>query len=243
MRLFWYALFPAVVAACVVASVRASDTAGGLDSIQMREDFISGTNGSMYVANSAGAGAYGNLQIDAEAGRPGLIELNTGTTAAGRGSIITGAAKGILFGGGEWVYEGDVYLAGASNQVQSFVTREGFIDSYQFAPTDGAWVEHNDALSLNWLICTSSNGNRTTTQSGVAVATGWHRTKIVVAGDGSAATFTMDGAALGTITSDIPTTPGRMTGVGVGIFKVLGASPRLIRVDWTDLRVTLTNSR
>lgn len=244
MRFSRFVLIPAIVAACVITSVRASDTDGGPTSIVAHEDFLSGTNGTMFVAGATGVGSSGNSQDDATKERPGIIRLKTGATATGRGSIITGAACGIRFGGGEWTYEADVEVVGLSNATQGFVIRQGFLDSQtNLVPSDGAWIEYDDATSANWLLCSADNGSVTRTASGVAVTAGWHRGKVVVAADASIVTYTMDGTALGTVTTDIPSNDGRSTGVGVSIYKTAGLIDRNARIDWIDVRVTLTNSR
>ena len=244
MRILRYFALPAIIALFVVASVRASDTAGDLTTIVAHEDFLNGTGGSIFSQNSAGAGSNGGAQADAEQGRPGILEIATGWTAAGRGSIITGAARSVLFGGGEWTCDGDVDVLTIANAVDDYVLRFGFVDSYQLAaPTDGAWIEYNQGVSPNWLMRSASNGNQTTTYSAVAVTTGWHRHKQVVNAAGTAVEFFLDNTSIGFVTTDIPTTAGRVTGIGAGIFKTAGLASRAARIDWIDIKVTLTNSR
>ena len=224
---------------------RASDTAGDYQSIEIHEDFLAGASGSCFVPQTNGAGSYGNWGSDGSATRPGQIEIRTGTTATGRAALILGnGLNSILFGGGEWAFESDIELPGLANPGEDWTLRIGFVDSYQANQSwDGAWFEYDDRVSPNWQLWTSSGGTRSVVTSSVAVSTGWHRFKADANASGTGVEFFLDGASIGLSSLSIPTLTGQTTGAGIVMNKTAGIITRLVRVDWIDVKATLTTAR
>jgi hypothetical protein len=149
------------------------------------------------VVSSAGSNAY--MQAGT-AGHPGLCRFDTGTTA-GNWCGAYNAGSSILLAAGT-VFEflvnlnldstGTVFRFGLSN----WTTGTG-------APTSGVFFEYDKASSANWRIRSGSASTYTTTTSGTAAAfNAWSKLRLTY--DGTTLTFILNGAILGTITTNIP---------------------------------------
>lgn len=92
-----------------------------------------------FILSAAGAGASVG-SVAGELGSPGIITLNTGTTAAGRAALVnkTGVASGpVKFGNGVIVYKVRFRIPILSDGVQSFGIELGLCDGLNTASTDG----------------------------------------------------------------------------------------------------------
>ena len=215
------------------------------------EDFITypATNsiqqGSCLTAYWNGAGAA-MAHLAALAARPGVVNMGTGTTAGGYCSFISSftlASSGFLFGGGEYTFEGDIYLPDLSTLAEEFDVQFGWSDVYG-AATDGVYFIYDRNTSLNWYAVTANNAARTSTDSAVAVVEdAWIRLKIIVNATGTSVAFYIDDVLVATNVLNIPIVAGRNTSLNVNIRKSAGVTSRSLYVDWLWYHHDLTASR
>jgi hypothetical protein len=208
------------------------------------DDFLSsaspaGFGDTVWNASTSGGGiSFGN----GEAGRPGVIELETTTSSSGAPSISKNST-GILFGGGKHVLRGAINLPNLSDGTETFTVKIGFMDGG--TPVDGAWLEYTHGTnSGNWQGKTASNSVVSTRNGTIAAATGWTTWEIVIAADGSSVDFYINGVAIGAaLTTDIPTGAGRYTGIRLGITKSAGTTNREMWVDYVTYTFKPTVAR
>ncbi len=216
-------------------------------------DFISGfgtvTNSSELFATSSGTGA--GFTMNSEAGRPGIYNANTGTTATGRHALTTPNTSTTL-GGGVWTYETMVQVPTLSTSVERYQLLAGFIDNNSAAnQTDGIYFLYDEggastgsAVSANWQIVTSSNSTRTfTTTSTAVVANTWYKLKIVVNAGASSVEYFINDVSAGTITTNIPNGTSRQLGWGFLQNKSIGTTSRTVNFDAMLVEGRLTTSR
>jgi hypothetical protein len=199
----------------------------------------------IWLAQLVGAGA-GFVFYPGTATRPGQRTLSTGTTNVGTAAMYTlGAVAGILFGGGQYTFEIEVYIGNLSTAIEEYVSVFGFGDSGTAEPTDGAYFYYDRAgAGVNWRLKTANNGVRTDTDSTVAVAAGAYiKLKVVVNYAGNLVSYYINGVLVGTNNANIPVAGGRETGALISIIKTVGATARLLYLDWAWLHFDLTATR
>lgn len=197
----------------------------------------SGTGAAAAAATSAGAG--GGLI----AGRPGLVQITSGTTNAGVGCMLTLLAIGNInvgpqLGGGIVVLRYAFKLDQLSNVTDEFKFAIGAANNRALAGATGMWFEYDRLTSVNWRIKTGGGGAST---SSVAVTTGWHLAEIVVDPGGTSCEFFMDGTSLGTLSTGLPNAawqPCQMT-----IIKSAGTTPVTAVIDWADYLEIFSTAR
>lgn len=176
----------------------------------------------------------------------GLLQCDTGTTATGRGMAV-GSTDMFTMGAGVTTFETRVYLDDLSDDTEDFTFFAGFSDSVgsTFGVDTVAFRYSDDELAGNWVGFTRSNSTETTCDTTVAVtADAWHKLKLVVNAAGTSVGFYVGGTLRCTITTNIPTTTARSTGiVPVQILKTLGNTQRNVYVDYTYIRVDLATAR
>lgn len=205
--------------------------------------------GNEVVATNSGTGA-GTSNTSAGPNRPGQVRSTTGTTATGRTSPSS-ASNAIIFGGGTWVYEMDINISTLSTSTERFQILLGFFDVQSGVnQTDGIYILYDEggvttgsAASANWQIVTSSNSTRTFTTSSTAVATGWVNLRIEVNAAASSVTYYVDGASLGTHTTNIPSGSSRAAGFGWLLIKSAGTTARGLDVDYLFVESTFSAER
>jgi hypothetical protein len=215
------------------------------------EDFLAkgpvGSFNGIWEGYSNGVGAA-CWDAPGTALRPGIWFCTTGTTAAGYAGLdlINQAYRAsILFGGGVYTIEADIYISDLSTLAETYTLRFGFGDSASGDFTDGAYFEYSDAgATPNWYKCTAANSVRTKTDTTVAVVTGaWTRLKIVVNADGTSVEYFINGVSVGVVTTDIPLGAGRGTTAILSIKKSNGITPREVDIDWVWIHINLTATR
>lgn len=223
----------------------------------LEEDFMGnssvsnfyGSNGWQIGASGAGTSV---TQVASDIGsRPGQIQLDTGTTATGYAYIylVSGgnsqSQESITVNGGDEIEFAVNIPTLAVGGGQDYILRLGLCDTFPDcagAGGDGVYFEYDRATSTNWRYATVNNGIGTKSTSSTAVATGWHRLKIVVNSAATGVDFYVDGTSLGTaITTNIPTA--RATQPGLGIIKTNGTINSTIKVDYFQYRNSLTTAR
>lgn len=228
-------------------------------SVSLYEDFLktdnSGNPSWPDITSGAGSAVVqastGDSPSEMLANHPGLVRLETGTTATGRAlTASTDIASPMVLGGGEVSLTLSLKIPVAiSAGVEEFSVQAGLFMRYDFDPNfEGAYFEYNPS-SANWLCTTSKSGVSTTNDSGIAVTTGagdtYQALKIVVNAAATSVAFTVNGAAACTNTTNIPS---GNNGFGdplvlspfFGITKSLGTTERTIFADYAYLTQSLT---
>jgi hypothetical protein len=128
----------------------------------------------------------------------------------------------------------------------------GFFDTYTTVnQIDGAYflydeggVSTGSAASANWQLVTTSNSVRTFTTSSTAVAIGAYvRLKIQINAAGTSVDFFVDGANIGTISTNIPTVSARVTGFGELLIKSIGTTAVTCDTDYMWANCIFTTPR
>lgn len=182
----------------------------------------------------AGTGANAS-PLSVTAGRHGIFYVSTGTTATGSALVRTFNST-FLFGACAYSLEIVAKVQIAANATDPFRASLGFIDSSSTASAvvDGAKF-FTDASSTFWQCRVVSNSVATTVVTNVAVTNTWNKFKISVNKSGSSVAFHIDGVLVATITTNIPITAGRETGMGYQIVKSAGTGARTLEVDFIRL--------
>jgi hypothetical protein len=167
------------------------------------DDWVTGlANGLGWTPTNTGGSSLS--QIDStlvDQNHVGIVLLQGGN-AAGRASVLS-LAPVVTVGGGTLAMICLLRLGDLTTRAN----RVGYGDITTGADhNNGIYFEYNSAVGANWLIKTASGGTRTTTDTGVAVTAGeWHRLLITVNAAGTSVEFSLNGAVIGTITTNIPT--------------------------------------
>lgn len=225
--------------------------------VQLFEDFVSGGNGALNNTNplhgALGWAWTGNGNIDYsltyESSHPGWVTLGTTTGTTNYSTIAIGAqtSSGGFNSAGSWIIaSGDsftmhwwVRFPTLSVLAQRYVAYIGFGDGSNIEPSDGIYFVYDESTSANWIIKTAAGGSRSTTTTSTAVASNtWVKLSIVYTG--GTATYYVDGASVGTQSSNIPTAA---TGIRAGITKSAGSTARFLDVDAFYLNYTFNTSR
>lgn len=165
-------------------------------------------------------------------GRAGVVSLSRGTTANFRAGIATDG-KAILMGGGEWRFRSDIRIPTLSNGTDRFTTYSGFGDITSTDPVDGVFFRLVDNVNGGrWQFVARSSSVETAVDTGITPSAGvWRRLEIVVAANGSSATGYIDGASVGTVSTNLPT-GGRDTGViAANLIGSLGTTAVTVEID------------
>jgi hypothetical protein len=200
-------------------------------------------------STSSGTGA--GFSIASEAGRPGIYQANSGTTATGRNSLTTPNSSTTL-GGGTWTFETMLQVPTLSNATERFQNISGFFDMNTAAnQTDGIYflydeggVSTGSSATPNFQIVTSSNSVRTfQTTSTSVVANTWYKLKIVVNATATSVEYFINDVSVGTSTTNIPTGALRQLGWGLLQNKSVGITSRTVSYDAMLVEGRLTTSR
>jgi hypothetical protein len=195
-------------------------------------DFLSGANAIPEMTYTTGSGA--TAASAAPAGGVGALSFSLdGVTAGSFGAALSAAAFRFSLYGIRVTMR--VQVSQLQTSADHYAFRVGFLDATAAKPTDGAYIEYDTSASANWRYCTANNSVRTETASGTAVTAGaWHLLAIEVNAAGTSAEFFLNGASLGTITTNIPTGAARTTMFGFHVVRLAG-TPSQLYTGYCDL--------
>ena len=203
-------------------------------------DFMGATSDGNLVYAVTGAGAANSATaVGSVAGHPGILQLQTGTTATGNARAVSTAAAGILLGNSsEWRFGSGVRIPTLSNGTQRFSYRAGFMDSGTADSVDGCYFRYTDnVIAGDWQGVCRSNSTESTCDTNIAVvANTWFRLDVVVNSAGSSVDFLTDGTSRCQIATNIPTGAGRGTSFGVMLLKSVGTTSSVVDVDYVHIR-------
>lgn len=190
-----------------------------------------------------------------ETGHPGIAQLNSGSTATGYAYIGSPGDNEILLGNNDyWRYETDIRLpstSALSTSAQRYTLRLGFEEQSTVNDgADGCFFRYADDInSGKWQgICESNSDgvstNQTTCDTGVSVALStWYRMTVVVNAAGTSTDFRINGVSKCTVTTNIPTGAGRVTGRGDSILKRVGTTDRDLDIDYEEIEAQFGTDR
>jgi len=188
--------------------------------IRIYDDFIGMDNTSSsglakaisqgwYVDNTGTntAATFNNTHVNNN--HPGIIQVNSGTSANANIHLSMNLGLSIKLGGGEIILEYLIYLPTLSTATNEYIMRWGLGDTAGLLDeANGVYFEYARAATGNFFVIKTANSNSrtpfTTTQS-VAAAT-WYKLKIVVNAAASSVEYFINGTSVGFLIVNIPTT-------------------------------------
>lgn len=194
--------------------------------------------------NTAG-GTVVETAANTDSTHVGVMQCHTGTTSnATAYAAITTNASVLVLGGGIWIFETVLRIdnlsgtpsymvhAGFGNQTANAEHTEGVSFRYTHTENSGAWLGY-----------TVSGGSTTTVNSAVTVAVDtWYKLRIEINAAGSSVEFFINGASIGTSSTNIPT-----SAIGVVPAKIRKTSStttqRNLFVDYAYVFHQLTTAR
>jgi hypothetical protein len=212
---------------------------------------LPGTTGSPFIVSASGTGAAASGITVPNAGRVGVIQFSTGTTATGRCAHTTNTVA-FRLSGGTYVYESDVYvptLSDGTNRYQLLVGFMGLITAATQANAvcflyDEGGVSTGAGASANWRALTANNSTRTYTDTTIAVAAAtWVKLRIEINAAATEVVFKINGTTVATHSTNIPTAAGREMGCSAVIIKSVGTTARTFRQDYKLCDIEFTTAR
>lgn len=194
---------------------------------------------------ATGGGGAGSSVIDGENSHPGIYQLSTGTTSAGAAGQRS-ALTGLKLGGGEFRFVSIIRIPTLSDGTETFTVRVGFGDSGSADGTDAVFFRYTHSVnSGQWVLVARDNGSETTSNTSSApVANTWYRMEIVINAAGTSASFYIDGAAVGSALTALPTGATETLGVLAGsIVKSAGTTARTLDIDYCRALQHFTTAR
>lgn len=210
------------------------------------EDFnnvMTSYNGGLVDANTgAGSGATSIASVDTI--HMGLLNVHTGTTATGKGSVWN-SGSGIVFGNGAAIFESCFQINTLSSGTQTYTFRVGFGDSITAESTDGVFFRYTDSVnSGNWQGVARNNNSETVLNTSTTVVAGsFVRLRIEINSAANLATFFINGTSAGTVTTNIPQSTARETGLLYYIQKSVGTTDTTTSLDYIMAYKQITTQR
>jgi hypothetical protein len=195
----------------ISATSASGDTVNPSTHLLMYEDFVTGTDAAglgTYQWAQTAAGTGPNIaRIDGEAGRPGILRLSPGTSAAARAMIYLGLSgqNSMVLAGAASTHEAHVRITGSVATFQRF--QVGLADPLT---TNGQSANslciETRAANANWLLVARAAGTETVVDTGVAHVSGnWVKVGFVTNAGATSIQAYINGTAVGTaITTNIP---------------------------------------
>jgi hypothetical protein len=210
------------------------------------DDFTSASAGglgwSSVIASGGAAGTVGS----AETNHPGIYTISCDASTAGSRAAYR-LANGIFnFGGGPYSFS---YLiktpAGLSSAIDAYILRIGLNDNAGASgeAVDGAYFQYTHSTNGGlWTCVTLNNSVGATNAAGSAVNAGqWYWLRCDIAASSASATFYVDGVAIATNTTYVPSGTGaRGTTQQFQIERTgTAATLRELRIDYFEHEMTL----
>jgi hypothetical protein len=128
-----------------------------------------------------------------------------------------------------------IALEEISSPTERFVFYAGFIDNVGASGdhTDGVYFRYRDDInSGNWQCVCREGSIETAVDTTVAANTVYNIFRILVNEAATQANFFINDVLVGTINSNLPSTPGNLTGIGVKLEKLIGTTQRNVSIDY-----------
>lgn len=186
---------------------------------------------------NAGAGSSISGPLITSDNHPGIWNLNTGITAAGRVFILTNngfitASHTLGFGltrVGTWISTG----VNLSSPSERYTIRAGlFSISLPNVITRGIGFEYDDSQNGGRWQALTHDGAETSIDTGILVAAlTWYKLEFQINAAGTSVEFFIDNVSVGTITTNIPSGTALALFYNAHIMKLIGTTTRTIGID------------
>lgn len=214
-------------------------------------DFQGAVTETGLAATVNGTGAAAALKATGTQNHPGVAELTAGTTTSGRAALTANITDWFVGSSNILTMEALFQLPDLSVVAEEYSIWIGFGDTATtHDQVDGIYLYYdrvNDGD--NFFIASANNSTRTEVDTQVAVAADtWYRLRIGIASNdstptayydlsiadatGNTSNIPQDGKAVGTITTNLPSTAARAFGRSMGILKSAGTTARTLEIDY-----------
>jgi hypothetical protein len=201
-----------------------------------------GSDGFIFGNQSSGGGSGFNLSSNTSDSfttpTAGILTVTTGTTSTGRGGFDSWTSRPHRADTGTTTFETLIYLPLLASATEDYVLRIGYVRGSGI-DLQCVCFEYDRAASANWRCVTGNEGNFTRSTTSVAVTqTNWIKLSATWTSD--SASFFINDASAGTITSNIRA---QTSWIGGHIIKTAGTTARTMLVDYFYARHDFTNER
>ena len=203
--------------------------------------YVSGGIGTLGWASSVSGLSAAISGFVISNNNPGVVRINKGSDSNGRAAIYLDETF-IFFGGGEVVYETLVQIPSPPDGSNSYVARIGFGDTPAADQVDGVYFECSQA-DTHWIIKTANNSVRTAVTTTALVIAGMNKLRIEINAAGTSVEYFLGGVSIGTISTNIPTTSARSTGLIYQIISTVGSATRSILPDYMKVSQVFSTPR
>lgn len=193
--------------------------------------FLAGTGEFIAAVSGTGASISTTAMSD-PGGRPGIAQLNSGTTAAPNRAWLGTFAAAIAFGYGKCAFETLHKIDALSNSTDTYTLRLGFQNNTSAESSNAVFFRYTSGGTGNWQIATRVNNTETATDTGIATDLNWHKFRVEINSAASSANFYIDGSSVGAIASNIPTGASQSLGAACSVIKSAGTTARTFNADY-----------
>lgn len=221
------------------------------------DDFLAATDdGRSTCISSIGWIIVNQGGVSSEAGytstsnNPGIVSISANANSPTSMGLIqgpyrspVGGSTNITLGGGVLTYTTYLRLSQISATGQVYVCRFGLGDcaTGSTESSNGVYFTCTSTVNSNqWVGVTANGGSRTSVNSSVTATTNYTKFSFVVNAAASSVEFFINGASIGTSSTNIPT---GQIGMYYQMNQVSGADFKFLYIDYVTLKIDLTNSR
>lgn len=212
-------------------------------STQIWMEFINGNGIDSQVSQStSGTGASAGSNTSFTNGTTfGELFVQTGTTTSGSTYYTTFPNQTLYLNNGQTIFDSVIFLPVLSNGTDTYTAQIG-LSTATSINQNGIYFTYSSATnSGNW-VCTCKNTTSASINTSVAaVAATLTRLTFIVNAAASSVTFYINGVSQGSQTSDIPTSLG--LGTFLGILKSAGTTNVKLCCDYIQARKDFSSSR
>jgi hypothetical protein len=213
------------------------------------DDFIGTATGKLgwtAVVSGTGASAQtGTYGLNGTEKAHGVLQIDTGTTSTGRAALSRLAGQ-VQLGYAEHSMTWRLALEALSTDVERFLFAFGFYNNSGTGldSTHGVYFRYRDDLNGGqWQCVARQAGAETVVDTSVAANTQYNIFRIDINQDGNQARFYINDSLVATITTNIPTTQGNVTGIMAKIEKTIGITQRNVSFDYFHHKVIFEGGR
>lgn len=196
---------------------------------------LSSTQGGEFGFQLTGTGGTFGI-LAGEASRPGIGRLQT--LAVATNNYIIRTAASFLLTTGTWKLAFSFRIPVLAAAAQAFTCWLGFGDSTAASaqPVDGIYVLHDQTTTTLRYVCVANSVVTTVSSSATLVAGNWYDVVIFVDAAG-AANFSVNNGAVTQITTNVPNTASRDTGLNFAIASTVGTTSKSLDLDYVGLEI------
>lgn len=196
------------------------------------------------VSGTGASGQAGTYGVNGIEKALGVVQLDTGTTAAGRATLQR-AINQVQLGYCSFEQVWRLAVEDLSTALERFLVTMGFIDNTGAGDhVDGVYFRYRDDLNGGqWQCVCRDTSVETVVNTSVVVNTSFNIFKIMINENATEAKFYINDTLVATINSNIPSTSGVFTGIGAKIEKSVGTTQRNMSIDYFTQKAVWSNGR